>query len=110
MSHEIFLQVYKDRECKYKVANLKRDEIGIVEAGFEETETYYLHNDSKYRMFGISIELTNEEFCEVTGVPLELEPNEVKPFKVRWFPPLNIERALEAKLQIKARFIIYAGA
>ena len=81
---------------------IKKIDLGILEAGNSKTYTFVAYNDSYAEVVDLEIKSINNE-VEVKNYPKTLSPQEKSNFDIVWSPSVNIKKALETVLKISCK-------
>ena len=90
-----------------KILNSTGDEIarldlGTLQAGESKTFKYYLFNNTLADVTEIELAVPNPEVI-VENYPTDLGPNEKASFELTWTPSIDVKKALQTLIKIKAK-------
>lgn len=84
---------------------LSKVDFGIVDVTQQGKVVFYIKNTGEYTIsnFGIEIKDIN---VEISPVPNLLVPDKMYKMELRWKPPLEIDKPLMSKINMKGVYVI----
>ena len=99
--------IYKDKGLSERVNEFH---LGTIEAGKEETRTYYVYNDTAAELHDFNVLFPKGQPKGLRMIlPKVIKPKSTGTVFVTWKPPLTLRKALSVEIAIAYKEVYIAG-